>query len=303
VSVVVPVRNGAATIGDCLASLRAVAYPPAQRELIVVDNGSTDGTAAIVDRSADVRRVVETRSGPSCARNRGIRESRGAILAFIDADCMASRGWLDELVDGFDGPGVGGVAGEIRGFLPRTPAERYMDVTHRHWQQHALGGAWAFASAANVAFRRSTFDRIGLFDSRLSSGEDKDFGRRFFEDGTLAFRYRPKAVVFHRHKPTMREFVAQHLRWSHGNALLHAKYDIPWGLGDELRKYGDVLQAAAALVRASTRHALRGGEVMQVYTPLFELVRRLTYRVGGARWLVTRHALKARFASGEDAHE
>jgi len=298
VSVIVPVLNGERTLRPCLVSLLATEYPSDRREIIVVDNGSTDRTAEII-RSVPVRYVHEARRGASCARNRGIAESTGEILAFTDADCVASNGWLRELVGAFSTPVVGGAAGEILAFPPKTPAERYMAMSHGNWQQRALRGGWPFAATANVAYRRSTLDRIGSFDPRLVSGEDKDLGWRFFRHGGMELRYCPRAIVFHRHHTTAAAFVRQHIGWSYGNALLHAKYGLSWGMRDEVPKYGELLESVGDLVRASARYSLRGGEKMDVYYPYFEVLRRLTYRLGALRWVLTRRSLRARFAATE----
>ncbi len=111
ISVVVPVRNGERTIRDCLASLLRMDYPETRRELLVVDNGSTDRTAEII-KSFPVRYVSEGCRGIPHARNRGIEASQGAIVAFTDADCVVDAAWLRELVRGFEEEGIGGVEGE-----------------------------------------------------------------------------------------------------------------------------------------------------------------------------------------------
>ena len=87
VSVIVPVRNGERTVADCLTSLLELDYPTDSREILVVDNGSTDRTAEIVQR-LPVTYLLEERVGRSHARNRGIEASSSELLAFIDADCV-----------------------------------------------------------------------------------------------------------------------------------------------------------------------------------------------------------------------
>ena len=139
VSVVVPVRNGEETIGVCLRALLATDYPLDRREILVVDNGSTDRTAELI-HPFPVRRLWEPERGASNARNRGIRDSRGEIVAFIDADCGATKRWLREMVHCFEDDCVGGVAGEILAYPPRSPAERYMAVHHPYGQKRALQG-------------------------------------------------------------------------------------------------------------------------------------------------------------------
>ena len=99
-SVIVPVFNGADTIGECLASLLALDYPPSGFEIVVVDNGSTDGTAAVVaGLGGRVRLLHEPVRGASAARNRGVRAARGRLVAFTDADCAVEPHWLARLVE------------------------------------------------------------------------------------------------------------------------------------------------------------------------------------------------------------
>jgi glycosyltransferase involved in cell wall biosynthesis len=100
ISVVVPVRNGEAMIGDCIESILACDYPGERHEVLVVDNASTDRTPEVVSEHP-VRLLNEPQRGVSFARNRGIAESSGEILAFIDGDCLADPSWLRELARPF----------------------------------------------------------------------------------------------------------------------------------------------------------------------------------------------------------
>src|SRR5262245_20067902 len=120
VSVVVPVRTGARTIGDCLASLVRNDYPEARREILVVTGDRIGRTAEIVARYP-VRAVRETRPSLGHALNLGVAEARGELVAFTEADCTVSTAWLAELVRGFDtDDGVAAVAGEIVSYPPET---------------------------------------------------------------------------------------------------------------------------------------------------------------------------------------
>ena len=179
VSVVVPVRNGERTIGECLASLVAVDFPAADREILVVDNGSSDGTGGIIARFP-VQRLHVPRRGVSRARNAAIRASHGEILAFTDSDCVVARAWLCALLEPFADPGVGGVAGEIVGYPASTPTERYAtQIRLLSPQRYLRRPTMPFAVFANLAFRREVFDRIGLLDETFVAGESADFCTRF----------------------------------------------------------------------------------------------------------------------------
>jgi glycosyltransferase involved in cell wall biosynthesis len=297
ISVVVPAWNRERTIGDCLSSILRTDYPSDRREVMVVDNASTDRTAEII-AGYPVRCLYEPYRGASAARNRGIEASRGDIVAFIDSDCISTKRWLTDLAAGFVDVETFAAAGEIVAYPPATPAERFHAMRKSRWQASALSLSRPFPVAANVAFRRETFERIGLFDTRFRGMEDMDFGWRFFGAG-LKLVYKERALVFHRHRATGWGLFKQHVSWGYGGALLHQKYSLPWSIGKELRKYGELLVAVGTGARAAVRHSRRGGDQMEFYYPWYDVVRKIGLRVGAlyamvhglppateARWMI-----------------
>jgi mycofactocin glycosyltransferase len=285
VSVVVPARNSERTIGACLSSLERVDYPQHRREILAVDNGSTDRTTEII-RGHPVTYLYEPRKGPSSARNRGIEASRGAILAFVDADCVASRGWLIELVRGFEDPEIWGVAGEVAAWDPETPAERYVAQRRPRLQQGVLARSRPYAGGANVAFRRQTFEAIGLFDPALPMGGDKDFGWRFSDAG-LKLGYCPRALVLHRHRTTAWGLFSQCAGWGYGHALVHRKHRPPWSVRRELPDVG-IAAALRDLVKGAAGYATRRGDAMSAWYPYLDLLRRVGLRLGAFYGTATR---------------
>jgi len=284
VSVVIPVLNGKRTIRDCLVSLLRMEYPQEGREILVVDNGSTDGTEEIV-RRFPVRYLWEGRRGLSYARNRGIEASKGEIVASLDADCVATTGWLRELVRGFDRDEVGVVVGEVVAYPPRTPAERYTAVRKPLWQTRSIsypGSPWF--NLGNAAVSRKVFDRIGLLDPRFAGTacEDIDFGWRFFRDRGFGLSHCPKAVVFHRHRMTAGQLFKQYRGYGHGQAILWHKYpkELRWDWRLELKAHGDLLLTAWDFSRAAVRSKMRGGETAECSYFYLELVRKLGERIG-----------------------
>ena len=222
-TVVVPVRNGEATLPDALASLIALDYPPDRHEILVVDNDSSDHTAEII-RAHPVRYLHEPRRGVSNARNRGIAEARGELIAFIDGDCVADPVWLRELVAPFDDPEVGCVAGEL-GHLPGdTLTERQSTRMFGAWQRYAVGSNPPYAITANAAYRREVLERIGAFDPRMPRAQDVELGLRFSERSGMRIAYAERAVVRHRHRATQLGCFRQQLGWSYGAGLVAAKY-------------------------------------------------------------------------------
>jgi glycosyltransferase involved in cell wall biosynthesis len=282
VSVVVPVLNGDQVIRECLISLLRAEYPPERREILVVDNGSTDRTADII-RGFPVRYVWEGCQGIPYARNRGIEASCGQIIAFTDADCVVSAGWLRELVRGFAEEGVGGVEGETMDYPPVTPIEQYTARRRNFsYQSRLVSPLSPYVITANVAFCRDVFDRIGLFDPRFVGGSDVDFSWRFFQETDLTLRYNPRAVVFHRHRRTFPEFFAQHLRNGRALATLRAKYPsrLPWSWRQEVRAWRAVTWLSLVAAGAAIRYGAQGGNERDVHDPWFNFLRKLALRVG-----------------------
>ena len=109
VSVIVCAYNGERTIDRCLASLETLNYP--NYEVVVVNDGSTDGTREIAERYAYIRLINQENQGLSAARNVGLRAARGDIIAYTDCDCMADPDWLTHLVARFLSSDFGAVGG------------------------------------------------------------------------------------------------------------------------------------------------------------------------------------------------
>ena len=286
VSVIIPVRNGGDSIRSCLTSLAGVDYPADRREIVVVDNGSTDKTAEIV-RGFPVSYVTAfERRGAPAARNAGIRAAQGEILAFTDADCAVTRGWLRAMVQAFDAPEVGAVAGEILPYPPKTAAERYASrIRHLSPQKYLARPRLPFAVFANLAFRRTVFDRIGLLDEHLIQGDSTDFCTRFVRGTGLKLAYVPQAIVFHRHRATTWDFLAQQWNYGRGHALLYIKYrdEIPWGWRQTLQAYRDLGRAAGALAASGFRPGRDTRRREEISFRYFELLKRIAERLGFIR--------------------
>jgi len=292
VSVIVPVLDGAPTLKQCLLSLLRTDYPPERREIVVVDNGSTDPSREIA-AAFPVILVDEGRRGAAAARNRGVEASHGEILAFTDADCVVSAGWLRELVQTFEADTVAAVEGQIVAYPPTTSAERYAARTGSHSRTRRSAGALpGYVVTANVAFRREVFRRIGLFDTRFpgAGGEDVDFSWRFAQERDFELRYAPKAVVFHRHRATAWGLFTQRLSYGYGRALLHGKYpdQSPWGWRQEWEGYRALAWTAWRLIRTVFLSGLTARERGKIDDLSLSLVAGLGHRIGFARGLLLR---------------
>ena len=279
VTVIVPVRDGGSMIGPCLDSIISTDYPADRREIIVVDNGSSDGTAALI-RSRPVTYLHEERRGVSNARNRGISESSGEICAFVDADCLVSPQWLTELVQPFQDPEVGSVAGDLQHAPPTTAAERQAARMLGDWQRFAFTSNPAYPITANAAYRRDVLERIGLFDPHMTRAQDVELGLRFQERSGLRLAYAERATASHRHRSTQRGFFRQQLGWAYGAGLVGAKFEAMGGhpvTPPRIRDLTRPLQGLAIVVWGRLR---RRGRRQWIEDAWFDFLRQLAWWIG-----------------------
>jgi glycosyltransferase involved in cell wall biosynthesis len=202
VTVVVPVRDGGAVLGGCLDALAAQRDAPAF-EVVVVDNGSRDTTAALAAAHPVVTRTVhEPRRGSYAARNAGVAASTGDVLAFTDADCRPDPCWLNRGVDALHEADL--VGGAVRAVLSARPGvwERYDRATYLD-QQRAVEDE-GYAATANLLVRAEVFTRVGPFDPRLASSGDLEWGQRATAAGWRLV-HAPDAVVHHLPRVTARD--------------------------------------------------------------------------------------------------
>jgi glycosyltransferase involved in cell wall biosynthesis len=226
VSVVVPALDAVATIEECLRSLLALRYPSDRYEIVVVDNGSRDGTLAVLAGFGDaIVLVSEKRRGRSAARNAGIRRARGQILAFTDADCTVDPDWLHELVEPLDDPGVGIAGGRILARAGANDAELFGETIHDA-RASILYWPPPYVTTGNWASPRTVLEHVGLFDEGLRRCEDVELSYRIGKAG-YSLVYRPEAVVYHRNKRSLLALCRE--GWQHGYyatpvLALHAEY-------------------------------------------------------------------------------
>ncbi|HTT54260.1 MAG TPA: glycosyltransferase [Streptosporangiaceae bacterium] len=282
-SVVVCSRNGAAGVDRCLRALAAQTIHPAP-EVIVVDDGSTDGTGDVArGHGARVLRHETTR-GPAAARNTGSRVASAPILAFLDDDCAPEPQWAEQLIGAYRA-GVIGVAGALlvggppgfmTGYLarhnPLQPQElslarssrlcyRLYLYLARQWAPPGPGGPRDVYScaAANMSVWHDAFREVGGFDERIRfASEDDDLCRRLrqaFPAGRLV--YAPGARAVHHFEPSPWDTLRRRRAYGQGAARMYRAYPgvppavFPWPLAVlavlALSAFFPVLLAAVAL--------------------------------------------------------
>ena len=285
VSVIVPTHNGSATIGACIESVLAVRYPSDRRELVVVDNMSTDDTWEVMSRYPITALRQDRRRGAYAARNMGVARATGEILAFTDDDCVVGPDWIDQAVCCLADPAVGCVAGAILAEGAANAVERYLQKKREHDPRLTFGkGHPPWASGANAFYRRSLFDRLGPFDETMFSGGDVDMSWRAQLKGGTRLVYCPQATVYHRHASTLGGFWRQQKRYGMGRVLIyqrHPQVEPPQGWRDIYWKWRLMGEKALELLSGYRRCAKRGG--LRAFLESAEalwLVQRVAYNWG-----------------------
>ena len=189
-------------------------------ELIVVDDGSKDDTAEIARRAGAMCFTIPP-SGPAAARNYGAQRARGEILLFTDADCVPAMTWAAELSSVFRDVSVVGAKGVYKtsqsGLIPRFVQAEYASKYERMARQSSID----FIDTYSAAYRRDIFLANGGFDIAFPapSVEDQEFSFRLAKKGYRLVLV-PKAVVYHRHDLTLREYAVRKFWIGYWKAVL-----------------------------------------------------------------------------------
>jgi len=253
VSAIVCTRNRADSIHETLAALAQQETAPS--EIIVVDTSNEAERAKVAQCARDhgARYVFEPRSGLSIARNTGIANASGEIIAFTDDDCIPARDWLTQKLRNFSDPAVWActgrvvqhsnagacdlfeeVAGQDLGGEPRVFSEADLrfglgiflanikKIFAKHMKSRAPG-PWCIGHGSSTAFRKEVFGRLGGFDERLGGGaplkscDDTEMFYRILKSGHLIV-YEPAAVVRHKHGLTREDVCKTKYGYSYGGA-------------------------------------------------------------------------------------
>lgn len=229
ITVIIPAYNAAATLGACLQAVWRQTQPAA--EIIVVDDASRDGTAAIARRHGATVVALPRNGGPGVARNAGAAAATGEILAFTDSDCVPPPDWLERITAPLAASGVvaatGGYAGPVRDtFLARLQDQIL------HIRQRGMPAEIESAITSNFACKRSAFLAVGGFPlyarkrdatKPIWGNEDEELGFLLTRDGAR-IRWVAEAGVYHAYRGSLLAFLRQQKFYAERIVMSHFRF-------------------------------------------------------------------------------
>ena len=229
VSIIVPVRNGEATISTLLESLSKLDYPKEKLDFQVIDGNSTDKTQEIA-KEYPIRLLTQSGTGLNAARNTGIRNSKSEIVVFTDSDCVVPENWVRNIVDNFSDLKVGCVGGSTKGyngdFLSNYADHSFMPVLRNFKKREVLDSVkllQRYPAGCNMAFRRDAIETAGDFDESIRHAFDEDeLVERVCRSG-YKMVLDPNCLVLHKHRSSLKELLKQNFRYGRGIGFLLKK--------------------------------------------------------------------------------
>lgn len=237
-------------------------------EVIVIDNNSIDGTRDVVKEISKASPLVikyafEPKQGLGHARNRGITEARGDVLAFTDDDCIPATNWIRVIAAKFSSePSLAGIGGRVELY---DESDRPVTIrrTGEIAEPQSVHQLFSLLAGCNIAFRRHVFEEIGPFDpvfgagTKIAAAEDSDFLYRAHKKG-LKIRYYPDVLVYHNHgRKTDAEVNALHRGYGCGRGAFYCKHIL---LGDRIIMRM-AIREVVSIAKILTRNLLAGHSI------------------------------------------
>ena len=229
-SVIIPAYNREKALKECLTALVNQDYPSDKFEIIIIDDGSGDGTSGMADvfmrDYGNIKYVRQLHKGPAAARNLGIREASAEITAFTDSDCIPESSWARKIVQAHTEDKDAAIIGGLTMVDPRNIKAMVSQSLSDGAMSVKLGAKneFIFFPTCNVSFKKKLVGE--KFDEAfpLPAGEDLEFFWRAFKKG-CKFKYRPEIIVTHNCHLGLGSFLRQAFMYGRGNYL--AKYIHP----------------------------------------------------------------------------
>ncbi|HEU4649406.1 MAG TPA: glycosyltransferase [Gemmatimonadales bacterium] len=300
ISVIIPARNEALHIGPVVTSVLQQRPAGIELEVIVVDDGSTDSTAAAArDAGARVLDLGGSDGNPAAARNRGAAAARGDILVFLDSDCTPDAGWLGALLAAHQRGAVivGGALDLPTGLSASARCDYYCGWYHVHSRRRP--GSVSNHPPGNLSIRREAFARTSGFVERqpIAYAHEELVLQAELRKAGASVWFEPAAIVRHRNRPGFGNLLRRNYRW--GYSALETKAETGAARAAWLYRHPYLLLAASApLAPVQAAYIigcwLRAGISEPLLFAPVVLAARAAYTagfvVGGIRWLRGRRA-------------
>lgn len=222
-SVVIPTYNAEETIDLCLSACKNQTASSEIYEIIVVDDGSTDGTYQKVKNHQNVRLYQQSNLGPAVARNQGAERARGQLLLFTDSDCVPKNDWIEQMVFPFSQKEIVGVKGAYLSNQQSLVA-RFVQLEYEDKYDHMMQKRYIdFIDTYSAGYRLNVFLANGGFDKAFttSSVEDQEFSFRLASQG-LKMVFAPEAKVYHLgHSKSLYSYFRKKFKIGYWKVLVH----------------------------------------------------------------------------------
>jgi len=279
VSVVVGIRNEEKFIEECIEALLNLDYPRNSYEIIVVDGMSADKTRDIVQKYP-VKLLLNERKNVAAARNLGVKNARGDLVAFTDGDCKVHPQWLKTLIREmqdapddvmcFGGPNLifdtDPVFGRVVGYAQESFLGSGGSAQSKNSTKKRYVGS---LPNCNAMYKKTAIQEVGGFDERFVVGQDGDLNYRIGKKGNR-FLYIPEAQVLHHRRGTLKSFSVRMFKYGMWMAELFKKH------GEFVRWYAFLpsiaIVFAAALLIASIKYFTPSLLLLALMTVYFILV-------------------------------
>jgi glycosyltransferase involved in cell wall biosynthesis len=246
ISVIIPTLNEEKTIEATLKSLINQDYN-GKYEIVIVDSNSEDKTIEIVSNflRKNVKLFLENENNISNARNMGVKNSKGEIIAFIDAGRIAPKNWLRKIEDSFKENSIGGVGGTFKSKDNLNLFEKFtfLDKIYRSGFKKKYVDV---VCTGNAAFSKKVINEVGGFDKRFAKrGENSDFCYRVSKKYKIL--YRPDIFVYYKDSINLRKFIKEHFLngFYHFSLYLRHKEKM---LGDDYGRFSLIVQSLIFLI-------------------------------------------------------
>jgi len=296
VSIVIPTFNRSTLLENCLKSVLNQDY--SSYEIIVVDDGSTDGTSKMLDKyikpyAEKIILLKQDRKGPAEARNKGIDFAKGKIVLFIDDDVVATPNWISEIIGDFQDPKVGIVGGKT--ILKRI--DTFNVLYHEKQNQGESGNVPLYVPTNNSGFLKEVIEKVNGFDVRFlyPGAEDVDICMRI-QKMQYKLRINKKALVYHYESYTFKGWLKKKYEYGYGASTLldlHPDYryfypyyiTLPLVLLNDTRKFIENFLANEGFVSF--------GIVIKIFA--LTTLQRVYYTLGQLSYIMREHKYKLLF--------